>query len=348
MHPAERVLANGELASIIADNHHLAQQPVCLDAAPQRAFGGNTDRVGRDLQCADAEAVEMRLPGRLIGEPHLSMGGQPMDDGPCQGTPAHIVQRRVVDDIVGVSGTQQVEEVQPALARPRAEPGEVVIADLRAEPVLAGMARAGVVHRDPTRGLQAGPQHIMVFHQEPILPGNQQAHHLSLGDADADPPQLCHQPRHGHLPLMVLRQHEATQLWPEMTGHAGRQGSQHHPSIRRDPSLPSVTYRLGAQHDVLHHEGLVALEARAWRNLRLDHPVLDGDPWHDLATPPMLAPLAGQLRLTRVRHAAWLDPWAAVQTLQSCVLFPQLCDQPFLFSRLAQQLNHQRLQCFER
>ena len=42
MHPAERMPANGELASIIADNRYLAQQPMCPDAA-QRPFDGEKD-----------------------------------------------------------------------------------------------------------------------------------------------------------------------------------------------------------------------------------------------------------------------------------------------------------------
>ena len=39
-----------------------------LDAAPQGAFGGDPHRIGRDLERGDAEPVEMRLPGRPIGE----------------------------------------------------------------------------------------------------------------------------------------------------------------------------------------------------------------------------------------------------------------------------------------
>jgi hypothetical protein len=261
MHPAQRMPANGKLAGIVADNHHVAQQPVRVDAAPQCPFGGDADWVRCDLHCADAEAVEMRLPGHLIGEPCPLMCGQLMDGRSRQGSPAHIVQRRVVDDIVCVPGAQQIEEVQPALARPGAEPGKFVIADLRAEAVPARVTRARVVHGDPGGRLQACPQNVTVLGQEPILSGDQQAHHLSLGDGDADPPQLCHQTRHGHLPLMVLRQHETAQLRPEMPDHAGRQGRQHDRSGRCDPSLPSVAYRLGTQHDVLHHEALVAFEA---------------------------------------------------------------------------------------
>ena len=87
---------------------------MCLDAAPQRPFGGDTDWIRCDLQCADVEAVEMRLPCGMIGKPCQLVHGQLMDDGPSQGTPAHIVQRRFVDDIVRVPGAQQIEEVNPA------------------------------------------------------------------------------------------------------------------------------------------------------------------------------------------------------------------------------------------
>ena len=149
MYPTQCMLADGELASIVTDNHHVAQQSVRLDAAPQRAFGGDADRVGRDLQGADAKAVEMHLPGSLIGELRLPMCRQLVDDGPGQGALTHIVQRRLIDDVVCVSGAQQVEKVQPALAGPRAEPGEVVVADLRAEPILAGVAGAGHRSRNP-------------------------------------------------------------------------------------------------------------------------------------------------------------------------------------------------------
>ena len=180
------------------------------------------------------------------------MCGQLVDDRPGEGTPAHIVQCGFVDDVVGVSGAQQIEEVQPALARPRAEPGEVVVADLRAEAILAGMARTGIVDRDPGRRLQASPQHLTAFSQEAVLTIDQQAHHLALGDADADRSQLRHQPLDCHLPLMVLQQHEAAQLRSEMPDNAGRQRCQHHMTVRRHPAFPAIADHLGVQHQVLH------------------------------------------------------------------------------------------------
>jgi hypothetical protein len=160
-----------------------------------------------------------------------------------------------------VSGAQQIEKVQPALARPRAEPGEVIVTDLGAEPVLAGVTRAGIIHRDPGCRLQASPQHVASLRQEAVLPSDQQAHHRSLGDAHADPPQLCHQPGNGDLALMVLHQHKPTQLWSEMSDHTGRQSSQHRGPIWREPALPPVAHHLSTQHHVLHDVGLVSFEA---------------------------------------------------------------------------------------
>ena len=59
-----------------------------------------------------------------------------------------LIEGRVVQHEAGMSGAQQIEEVQPALRWPRAEPGEPVAADLRAITVGPGVPRAGVVNGD--------------------------------------------------------------------------------------------------------------------------------------------------------------------------------------------------------
>ena len=68
MDPAQAVLADIELAGIVADDDGVGQKAVRLDAAPQRALGGDPDRIGIDLERRDAELLEMRAPGRSIGE----------------------------------------------------------------------------------------------------------------------------------------------------------------------------------------------------------------------------------------------------------------------------------------
>jgi hypothetical protein len=103
---------------------------MCIHRPPQRPFGGDAHRVGRHCQIGNAEALKMPRPGFLIGKLPPLVLGQSLDQRSGQGMLTHIVQGRIVDHIVGVTGAQQVEEVQAAFAARRAEPGEVVVADL--------------------------------------------------------------------------------------------------------------------------------------------------------------------------------------------------------------------------
>ena len=103
------------------------------------------------MQSTDAEAVEMRLPGELVGEVCPGLRRQLADHGTGKRTATHVAQGRVIDHVIGVSGAQEIEKVQSALAGPRGEPGEAVVANLGAEAILSGVARAGIVHRDPGR-----------------------------------------------------------------------------------------------------------------------------------------------------------------------------------------------------
>jgi hypothetical protein len=190
MDPAQGVAANVELSGVIAEDNGVGQEAVRAHAAPQRPLGGQPHRVLDRCQCCtfargDAEPVQMRLPRRVIGEPCVGVPGQAGDQRTGQGTVAHIGQRRGVDDIVGVAGAQQIEKVQPALARGGGEPGKVLVADLRADAVGGFVARAGIVHADPGGVGQAGAQHVTGFVAKPILARDQQAHHLTARDIHA-------------------------------------------------------------------------------------------------------------------------------------------------------------------
>ena len=79
-----------------------------------------------------------------------------------------------------MSGTQQIKEIHAALRGPSSEPGKPFIADLRAEAVLPGMARAGVVHADPGRCLQPRTQNILGFGDQRLVVLIQQANQLPL------------------------------------------------------------------------------------------------------------------------------------------------------------------------
>ena len=71
VHPAQGVSADVELPGVIAQDHGLAQAPVGVDAASQRALGGEPHWVWRDTQRGQPEPVEMRQPARMIGKPCL-------------------------------------------------------------------------------------------------------------------------------------------------------------------------------------------------------------------------------------------------------------------------------------
>ena len=122
----------------------------------------------------DAEPIEMGAPGDPVGEEPVGMFSQTGDHRPGEGTLAHGGQRLGIDDIIAMAGAQQAEEVAAALGVRGAEPGEVCVADLRAEAVRGLVASAGVVDRDPGSARQGGAQHIAVLRAEAVLAGDRQ------------------------------------------------------------------------------------------------------------------------------------------------------------------------------
>jgi hypothetical protein len=79
--------------------------------------------------------------------------------------------------------------------------------------------------------------------------------------------------RHGHLPLVVLHQHEAVPFRPEVPADAWRQRRNQGVPIRRDPALAPITDDPDPLHQILHDEILVALKRDRWY-FRLDDHVL--------------------------------------------------------------------------
>src|ERR1700691_4082642 len=164
-----------------------------------------------------------------------------------------------------MAGAQQAGEVEAALGGGGGEGGEVRVADLGAEAVLGLVARPGVVHRDPGAAREPGTQHVARFVAETVLPLDQQADHLALGNIDAERAQQPHRARDRGLSLMMERQHEAAELRPEMALKALRQRRRYHLAVRSLPALAAEFNDVWTHHEVLHHEAGVAFEARACR-----------------------------------------------------------------------------------
>ena len=75
------MLADGKLPGIIAQHHSIAQEVVRVDAAPNCSFGCDQHRIWGCGQSGEAEPVEMRRPGGLIGEDCFRLLGQTGNQG---------------------------------------------------------------------------------------------------------------------------------------------------------------------------------------------------------------------------------------------------------------------------
>ncbi len=122
----------------------------------------------------------MCLPRGRIGKLRGFVARQQVNHRSGQVTAAHVGERLEVDHVVGVTGPQKRQEVQPALRARGGKPSKIIVADLGADAVHASMSGAGVVDRDPGGALKPGPEHAAGLVPEPGLAVVQQPHHLAL------------------------------------------------------------------------------------------------------------------------------------------------------------------------
>ena len=80
------------------------------------------------------------------------------------------------------------------------------------------MARTGIIDGDVRRGGQARLQDRAVFLRERLQIGGEQAHHLALGDRQADAVQQIGQALGGHLALRVQGEAEPAHAGPVAAG----------------------------------------------------------------------------------------------------------------------------------
>jgi hypothetical protein len=167
--------------------------------------------------------------------------------------------------------------------------------------------------------------------------------------ANAQRAQQFQKARHGDLTLMVLRQHEALQPRPEMARQVGRQRRRQHCPVRHQPALAAKADHVWANHQILHHEVRVALEARAGRHRGGRHDALFADRQRGLPGAPAVtlagATLPGSLaRFLHAARLAGLDVRATFPALQPGDLVTLLRNRPLQLRHPTQQLDHQRLQ----
>src|ERR1700734_3990124 len=78
--PAERVIAEAELAGVVGDDDGMSEQALGLDGSPQRRFAGRPHRVGRRSEIGDAERAQVLHPLLVRAERQRSMAGELVDD----------------------------------------------------------------------------------------------------------------------------------------------------------------------------------------------------------------------------------------------------------------------------
>ena len=86
-------------------------------AAPQRAFGGDLQRIGMHPEPGDAEALEMGHPRLLVFEALAFVPSEPGDHQPREAPAAHVSQRLVVDHVVGGASPQKRRKFSRLFAR---------------------------------------------------------------------------------------------------------------------------------------------------------------------------------------------------------------------------------------
>jgi hypothetical protein len=299
-------------------------------SAPQGGFAGHADGIGGDPQFGQAERAHMRAPLGLAAEFEPVCAGERGDDAVGKIGRAHVGFRRRIDRVARRSAEQIAQEREARLARPGAEGGEPVGAELRGETGLAGVPRACVVDADEGRGAKASAEDGFLLGAEQLQLGGQEPHHLALRDQKASRGQHGHDPLAGHLALKMQRQNQTMEVRAAATDDPRRQIGRHRSPVRRRPAFAPVERDLGFERDVLNDDLFIALMARArLRRGRQRHRPVDAQ----LRCAGTAAARRRRLRrarrlrprtICRLLHARGLDRRSRRQALQTAKLVLEL------------------------
>src|SRR5208337_5357278 len=121
-----------------ADDGEPLVQAALSEFSEQRPFGG-------DLSMTlhfDLHGAQMHLPSQGVMKEMPAVGVQRIHGRVRQALLAHVAERGLIDPILNVTGTQQVQEIDPALASRGGKPGKIRIANVRRDAVLTSMSGA--------------------------------------------------------------------------------------------------------------------------------------------------------------------------------------------------------------
>ena len=212
VNPAQRMVADAKLAGVVGDDDGLPNKPSASIAPVSAASLVTRTGSGVTLRSAMPSARKWLI--------HCSCESKASDEWPAslsmmacgrsaprmEAIAAALMTQRAAPP------SRRTQESQARFARPGAERGEPVGADVGGETAFAGMARAGVVDGDEGRAPQPRPQHRFILGAEILELGGQKPHHLALGDHEPQAGQKRHDPLAGHLALKMKHQHQTNKM----------------------------------------------------------------------------------------------------------------------------------------
>lgn len=256
VNPAERVEKDIELTGIVTDDDKALGQAMSEHGADQGTLGCDTDMAVMN----DAQIVQVALPLFIIQEVLFRGFSDLSEQRFGKVVRIHVCKGVVIDLVVVMTGSQQLEEIDSTLAVRAFKPGEQVVAHVGAVAVFPVMTSAGIVHVDERGDLEAHGEDFILFLMEAILVLGKNRAELTRGNLDPPFLQLFEQEGLCDMTLIVLIQDEALQGWREMALDLRWQLAHDVASIRSLPTFEEVADIVRFDLDALNGKGLKVFE----------------------------------------------------------------------------------------
>ena len=170
-----------------------------------------------------------------------------------------IAPRFCVEDIILHPGSENLQEIYPALARRRFKPAKQLVADRCRIAILTPMARPGIVCSHVARRLQPGSQDLDLFSLKPLMPFGQKPVQLTTGNVYPGISEMFQQQRLGDMLLVMQLESGDSQVRVKMPHNPLRQLPQDMLALRRQPPLKTKLRIERKQTNTLHDVILIPL-----------------------------------------------------------------------------------------
>ncbi|WP_244499424.1 hypothetical protein [Rhizobium sp. AC44/96] len=256
MDPAERMVADAKLPSIVGYDHYIANQAMMADGAPNAGFGKRADNAPvKDVDTIFRQIGEKR---NLVGKPTRLACVQARQKGRVHLTVFQKGEGGVIENIVLIVSAQQGQKIQPGLEWCRAKGAKMRASNMRRMKIPISMSGTGIVNGHVRGRNQTGMQHGSILGMKAIQSLRQEPDDLAFGNFDADIVEQGRQSLRRHLSMAVEHQAEPSQIGTVSTLNSCWQRRGDHVSIRRQPAFASIADHVGPQDQIPNHAIFIA------------------------------------------------------------------------------------------